>query len=247
MQELNEQLEKRVEERTHDLNNALTELRQAVADRRRLENELLEIVEKERQRLGLELHDDLGQRLSGLLLMSKGLELKLQKNESPATSDATRIHLNIEEAINLTRGMARNLVLWNFQEGSLVEALKTLAAQFKKLFAVNCTFQAKGDIPPLNAETEMHLYKIAQEATNNGIKHGKAKKVQMQLIREPNQLVLKVINDGLPFPAVDKRTAGAGLRIMDYRSNRIGASFTIHPLGPKGGTEVTCTLPMPPA
>ncbi|HWI58432.1 MAG TPA: ATP-binding protein, partial [Bacillota bacterium] len=136
-----------------------------------------------------------------------------------------------------------NLVPWNFGAGSLVEALKSLAAQNKKMFAVACDFKARGEIPPFPPEKEMHLYKIAQEAVSNGIKHGKASQVRLRLIRSPKELVLRVQNDGLPFPAIDKLKAGAGLRIMNYRANVIGGKFEIH-TSPQDGTEVVCTLPL---
>lgn len=243
LHELNEQLEQRVAERTSDLNRALADLQQAVADRKRLENELLEIVEKERKRLGLELHDDLGQRLSGLMLMTKALQIKLDKRKLSEVAEANRIHSNLEEAINLTRGMARNLVPWNFSEGSLVQALRSLAAQNQKLFAIPCSFKPKGEVPPLTPEKEMHLYKIAQEAVNNGIKHGKPSKVQICLEKNSSHLRLSIKNNGRPFPAIDKLSAGAGLRIMNYRASVIGAQMDVHPT-PRGGTEVACTLPL---
>ena len=241
LRKLNEELERRVEQRTADLNKALLEIREHVEARKRLENELLEIVEKERQRLGLELHDDLGQRLSGLMMMTKGLEIKLKKKHRPEALQASNIHVNLEETVSLARGMAKNLVPWNFKEGSLAQALKSLAEQNRSLFGVACHFQSQGDIPKLKPEFEMHLYKIAQEAVSNGVKHGKAREVQINLTQMDGVLRLAVKNNGLPFPAVDPFKTGSGLRIMHYRANLLGATLDVKSRA-KAGTEVTCSL-----
>ena len=241
LRQLNEQLERRVEQRTAELDKALGKLKNAVAERKKLEQELLDIVENERRRLGLELHDDLGQRLSGLLMLTKGLELSLMKRNKTGAVQAASVHANLQEAIHLTKGMAKTLVPWSFAAGELTTALKKLADETQQLFGVTCRFKNKGMTPSLTQEMEMHLYKIAQEAASNGIKHGKADKLNISLTCANKQLKLSIINNGLSFPAVDPFNAGSGLRIMNYRAHVIGANLHVGQ-GQSGGTEVRCEL-----
>jgi PAS domain S-box-containing protein len=243
LRKLNEELEERVVERTADLNKALVDLRQAIGERRRLENELLEIVEKERQQLGLELHDDLGQRLSGLLMMTKGLEVKLKQKRRPESSQAGTIHTILDETVYRARNWTKHLVPPRAKELDLSSALKALAEHTQKIYGVKCRFKAKGKIPMLKAEVEEHLTKIAQEAVGNGIKHGKAQVLTITLTRSGDALGLQVANDGVAFPAVNPAKAGSGLRIMHYRAHLIGAHLEIRSRS-QGGTEVRCLQPI---
>src|SRR5204863_7563432 len=104
-----DELETRIQQRTAELKTANVKLQAAITERKRLEHELLEITEKERRRIGLDLHDDLGQKLSGIALMIKGLELKLSKTHTSESKDAAKIHNLIQEAISHTRDVARHL------------------------------------------------------------------------------------------------------------------------------------------
>ena len=122
-----DELEMRVQQRTADLKTANARLQAAIAERRRLEYELLEITEKERRRIGLDLHDDLGQQLSGLALMTKGLELKLAKRRARETSDAAKIHNLVQQAMNHARDLARDLATLDLKGDDLPAALDGLA------------------------------------------------------------------------------------------------------------------------
>src|SRR6185503_5658357 len=179
---------------------ANTSLRAAINERKRLEHELLEITEKERRRIGLDLHDDLGQKLSGIALMSKGLELKLAKTHAAQAKDAGKIHNLIQQAILHTRDVAQHLATLDLHHSSLPAALEGLAEHARKTFEITCRFKAEGAIPPLESNVVMQLYKIAQEAVTNAIKHGKAHKVGISLANGSGSVVLKIQNDGKPFP-----------------------------------------------
>lgn len=239
------ELEQRVRERTADLMAANASLETAIHERERLEHELLEITEKERRRIGLDLHDDLGQKLAGIALMMKGLELGLTKKKLPAAADAQKISALISQAIEHAGGLARNLTLGDLENANLPSALKDLALNVKKLFTISCEFKAEGTIPALDRNTITQFYKITQEAVTNAVKHGKARQVAINLIQKPDRLVLTVRNNGLPFPSMIDKRKGMGLRIMNYRANVIGASLDVSPKRPKG-TVVTCSLPTPP-
>lgn len=238
-----EELEQRVRERTADLSAANAQLQAAMAERRRLEHELLEITEKERRRIGLDLHDDLGQRLSGIALMAKGLQNKLSRQGFSDSADAGRIYELVQSAMTHARDLAHDLATLDFQEKDLPTALKDLAEHTRKAFQIACNFQSAKSVPPLESTAVMQLYKITQEALTNAIKHGKTRDVGIHLSNGGTRLVLTVRNDGISFPSVVSRNAGMGLRIMNYRASLIGASLDIKP-GTDSGTVVTCSVPL---
>jgi signal transduction histidine kinase len=231
----------RVQERTAELEMANARLQSAIAERRRLEYELLEITEKERRRIGLDLHDDLGQQLSGLALMTKGLELKLAKRRARETSDAARIHNLVQQAMNHARELAHDLATLDLTGDDLPSALDGLAQHAADLFEISCQFERNGPLPALDSNVASQLYKIAQEAVTNAIKHAKAKTVGIRLANGSGTLVLTVQNDGLPFPSLQSSSTGMGLRIMNYRASLIGATLEIDGSNPRG-TRVVCSV-----
>lgn len=238
-----EELERRVQERTADLSTANSRLKSEITERRRLEHELLDITEKERRRIGLDLHDDLGQKLAGIALMAKGLQLRLAKQRTGEAADAGKIHELLEQAMSHARDLARDLATLDVGGNDLPSAIEKLASHVKESFGINCRFKTDDAIPSLETSTVNQLYKITQEALTNAIKHGKAKQVNIQLSNGSNRLALTIRNSGAPFPSVVGRNAGMGLRIMNYRANLIGASLEIKPGDPEG-TVVTCLVPL---
>jgi len=238
-----EELETRVEQRTSALNTANARLQAAITERKRLEQELLEITENERRRIGLDLHDDLGQTLSGLALMTKGLQLKLAKRRADEAREAAKIHGLVEQAMNHAHDLAHDLATLDSRETDLSGALENLAARAGQLFEISCQFKSRGRIAPLEANVVSQIYKIAQEAVTNAIKHGKAKRVDISLANGSDSLLLKVQNDGLPFPDLKSKSTGLGLRIMNYRASLIGGALEIKGVGAHG-TCVSCSVPL---
>ena len=238
-----DELEMRVQHRTADLKTANARLHAAIAERRRLEDELLEITEKERRRIGLDLHDDLGQQLAGLALMTKGLELKLAKRRARETADAAKVHTLVQQAMNHARDLAHDLATLDLKGDDLPAALDGLARHATEMFDISCQFLAQGHLPSLEANIASQLYKIAQEAVTNAIKHAKAKTVGISLADGSDAIILTVQNDGLPFPNLKVPSTGMGLRIMNYRASLIGASLEIKGDGPRG-TRVICSVPL---
>src|ERR1044071_6556742 len=238
-----EELELRVEKRTSDLKAAYLKLQNLLEERRRLETELLEIAENERKRIGFDLHDDLGQRLTGLMLMLKGLERKLATDDHPCAADAQKVLSLVEDVIEHTHNLAHHVSSLDVRGDDLSSVLKSLAGNVKKMFDLSCKFHVKGAIPALPEHTTMQLYKIAQESVSNAIKHGKAKSVAIALSRNRQRLIMTVKNDGLPFTAGAQQKNRMGLRIMNFRANTIGASLEIEP-DCDSGTIVTCELPV---
>ena len=175
-----DELEMRVQHRTAELKTANTKLQAAISERKRLEHELLEITEKERRRIALDLHDDLGQKLSGIAFMTKALEGKLAKQPSEAardvTRDAAKIHALVQETMNHASDLAHDLATLDFKEIDLPAALAMLASRAEELFHIHCRFKPDGVIPSLDPSIVTQLYKIAQESVTNAFKHGKAKR-----------------------------------------------------------------------
>jgi PAS domain S-box-containing protein len=238
-----EELELRVRQRTAELSATNTQLQAALAERRRLENELLEITDNERRRIGLNLHDDLGQKLTGVALMSKGLQVQLTRNGSAGAAEAARIHTLIQETMNQARELSHDLVMLDLQGKDLVSALEGMVSHVKRTFNISCRLKCETKVPTLEANTITQLYKIAQEAVTNAIRHAKTKHVEICLTNGGDRLLLSIRNDGTSFPSVVNVNAGLGLRIMSYRAQLIGASLEIRP-GDQEGAVVSCSLPV---
>jgi signal transduction histidine kinase len=238
-----EELEVRVEERTADLKAANLKLQKVLEERRRLENELLEIAENERRRIGFDLHDDLGQKLTGASMMIKALEQRLATEGHGCAPDAARIHGLISEITTHTHNLAHEFGSLDVKGDDLHAVLKGLAGNVEKMFEIRCEFNANGALPELPQHTMMQLYKIAQEAVSNAIKHGKAKTLCISLVQSRLKLLMTIKNDGLPFVEPTSAKDRMGLKIMNYRANTIGAALGIKPLN-DSGTIVSCELPL---
>jgi len=227
-------LQKLVDQRTE-------KLRQEIRERSRLQKELLEIAEAEQRRIGHDLHDSLGQQLTAAALAGKVLAKKLANKSlvEPATAD--RVVALVEEAIELTRNLARTLHPIGMEADGLVDALQNLAANLSKAFTVSCRFQHSGAVVLSDPNAGIHLYRIAQEAVSNAIRHGRARNIVISLDAASKSIMLSVTDDGSGLPADARTRKGMGLRIMDYRAGMIGATFDIQNL-PSGGTRAVCVL-----
>jgi two-component system, NarL family, sensor histidine kinase UhpB len=247
LDEAKQQLEKRVQERTADLTAANAELQRQIRERRRLENELLDITEKERRRIGIDLHDDLGQHLNGIALLLEALQMKLKQKSLPEAGEVERVKSLLLKTMNRAHQVAHDLASVDLQSDDLTAALKQLATHAESIFSLECEFVIRGEIPSLPQNAVKQLYKIAQEAVTNAIKHGKARKVEMELVNEDDHLSLTVRNDGEPFPETLGLKNRMGLRIMHYRAHVIGGTVEVKGRGEEGGAVVTCSLPLQPA
>ena len=243
LDEARQQLERRVQERTADLTAANAELQRAIRERRRLENELLDITEKERKRIGIDLHDDLGQHLNGIALLLEALQLKLNQKSLPETAEVERIKSLLLKTMNHAHRVAHDLASVDLRDDDLGAALKQLASHAETMFELDCELNAASTIPSLPQAVVRQLYKIAQEAVTNAIKHGKAKKVDMTLATDNGDLIMTIRNDGEPFPETLGLKNRMGLRIMNYRAHVIGATVSVKGQG-EHGAIVTCSMPL---
>src|SRR5207245_121678 len=176
---------------------------------------------KERRRIGMYFHDDLGQKLAGIALITIGLQVKLGKQKSAEALDAEKINSLVQQAMSHASDLAHDLATLDLATKDLPTALCDLASRARELFGISCRFTSEGEIPSLDPSVVTQLYKIAQEALTNAIKHGKAKRVAISLTNGSDKLSLTIQNNGLPFPDLQSRATGMGLRIMNYRETEL--------------------------
>jgi len=236
-------LEVRIKERTAELTASNVELLREIGERKRLEKELVEITEQERRRIGQNLHDDLGQLLTGIAFMTQSLAEKLAEGSHPEVSDAAKIQALVNQAISHARVLSRDLTSAELDEANLAESLRALAGHVGGLFEASCRFKSEGTIPRVSEGVARQLFYIAQEAATNAIKHGRPRHVWIVLAGRPDRLDLTIRNDGAPFSGAPSANTGMGLRIMNYRARVIGAAFEIR-IAKEGGTVVNCAVPI---
>lgn len=195
---------------------------------RDLERQIMDIGERERERIGHELHDGLGQQLTGIAFLSKALSRKLATQSAEEAAQATQIVTLINQAVSETRQLARGLQPVEVEENGLMSALEALAANIERLFHIQCKFQCNEAVLVKENAVANHIYRIAQEAVNNAIKHGKAKHISIELSAPQGRMQLSVHDDGMGFhPYLIGKNSGMGLQIMRYRAKMIGASLDI--------------------
>ncbi len=213
-----------------------------VTEQRRLEREVVDAAERERRRIGQDLHDDLGQQLTGAALLAQTLREKLDALGAAEASDAAFLAEVLGTTLADARGLSRLLSPVDALADGLSAALTDLADQVERMAAVGCRFVVEGDPSLEDATTATHLYRIAQEATNNAVKHADAREIVLTLRRrDDGALVLQVADDGVGLPPGHGR--GLGLRTMHYRARLLGADLAVESGGADEGTVVTCTLP----
>lgn len=214
-----------------------------ITDRKRLEREILEISDQEQLRIGQDLHDGLGQQLTGVAFLAKVLGEDLAAERSPRAQSAKKIAQLVQDAISRTRDLAHGLSPVGLEAHGLAPALEELARHTEEILGIRCAFVGDPRITPDEASANVHLYRIAQESVNNAIKHGKAKNITIRLGVADAKGLLAVEDDGIGYRSDGGGARkGMGLRIMAYRARMIGAALTIRP-GASGGTVVSCTIP----
>ncbi len=222
-----------------------TDITQRKADdeeRRRLELEILAISERERHSIGADLHDNLGQQLTALELMCTGLTADAA--EHPALKRGLgRMGKLLREAIGQTRFLARGLVPVAPRPDALRDELRELALRTNALGRVQCTFACPKPVLIPDPFVAGHLFRIAQEAMNNAVKHARARRITLRLAVDGGALVLEISDDGRGLPRARLKPRGIGLRVMRHRANVIGAELEIQ-TQPKGGVVVTCRRPL---
>ena len=216
-------------------------LEREVAERARLEREVIESCAREQRRIAYDLHDGVGQQLVGIALSAKLLEEQLRADRPFEADKASAIVRLANEAARQARLTARSLEGAD-DVGDLKTALESLAMNISESCRVRSTVKANGASRPVSAPVAAQLYRIAQEAARNAVEHGAAREVLIQLTFGHRDMLLTVQDDGEGFNT-KTNGHGMGLRIMRYRAQCIGGSCEVQ-TGEGKGTTVRCRVPL---
>ncbi len=214
-----------------------------ISERKRLEKTILDISEREQRRIGQDLHDGLGQHLTGIAFMTKVQEQKLAERQIPEAADAAKIVQLVNDAILKAKELARGLQPVVSEPRGLMSALQLYAAEIEDVFGIACRFQCEVPVLINDAPMATHIYHIAQEAVNNAIKHGHAGHIMIRLFAGDRQGTLFISDDGVGIERPLAPHSGMGLHIMNYRAGMVGGNLEIRREQPQG-TTVTCRFPL---
>ena len=242
LRQARDEMEQRVRDRTRDVLATNAELERTMAQRQELEKELLEISEREKRRIGEDLHDMVCQELTGTALFLKSNASKVE-TESPAArvilEEAAQI---VNRNVGLARDLARGLQPAELKGSGLKQALRALAEQACEMSNVKCHFKAARGVRVTDDTIALHLYRVAQEAVKNALKHSGAKNVLISLDKNAENVCVTVEDDGKGFRP-GSRSKGLGLHIMRYRANALGGHLKIA-RRKRGGMEIVCVIPV---
>lgn len=213
-----------------------------ISRRKQLEHELLEAGERERRAFAQELHDGLGQQLGGVAYLCNVLSEQLAERGAAEAPDAARIFGLVRDAIEQTRRISRGLSPIQPEPDGLMSALRELARQMRDLFRVRCRFDCRQPVRLDDSTLAGHLFRIAQEAVNNALKHAKPRAITLRLRQVRNHVQLIVADNGKGIGPIAPRRQGLGLHIMQYRAGLVRGTLTVQ-VRKGGGTEMICTAP----
>jgi PAS domain S-box-containing protein len=241
LQKSNEALEELVDQRTKALSAANAELKGEIERRKGLEGEILEISDREQQRLAQELHDGICQHLTAVAFMARSVGLRLKNHRVIEVKDIEKIAELVNNAATDTRNLSRALHRFDVDAAGLVEALEDLVD--REMWRTPCRLEIKPSFRLDDDTVAAHLYRIAREAVINANKHAQARQIVVRLERsEQRQLVLSVTDDGVGVPKARNGARGLGFHIMNYRAGLMGGLLKVES-PEKGGTRVACYLP----
>jgi signal transduction histidine kinase len=211
-----------------------------VTGQKRLERELIEAGDRERERIGRELHDGLCQNLAGIAALSATLARKLAARDDPAAAAAADLTVLLQQAVGDARDLARGLNPVGLAQLGLPTALEAVAANVGALHHVACAFECDPRFPRLDPAVEGQLYRIAQEAVNNAVAHSLGSRIDISLRIRNGQGSLRIRDNGVGIACA---VEGIGLHTIDHRARMIGASLRVQRVAPRG-TMVACVFPL---
>lgn len=225
----------------------LAELRTRLADevrrRRDLEKRLIAATETEQRRISLELHDGLGQHLSGLAYTARSLAARLAEQRHAEADEAAWLARLLRDAVGRIRALSRGLWPVSLERQSLASALAALARDIEQVYGVTVNVHVDGFVAE-SGHAAHHLFRIAQEAIHNAIKHAQARRIDVRVEQVPPRAMLSIVSDGAALdPQRARTTEGLGLLGMRLRAEALDGEFSIEPLA-AGGTEVCVTWPL---
>jgi two-component system sensor kinase FixL len=221
--------------------NVFTGIIRDISGRRELEREVTEIAAAEQRRIGQELHDGVSQELTGLSMLMSALKERLIGADVARESLADRVLDGLAKVHKHVRAVSHGLTPVDVDSEGLRSALEDLALRVRQNAGISCVFQSPRPLLVKDSLTATNLFHIVQEAVNNALRHGRARRVDIQIHLQPEALVLSVCDDGVGFSPGSHNGDGVGLRLMRYRAGLIGGLLQIHP-GKEHGTRIICTL-----
>jgi len=236
-----DEMEQRVVERTRELLAMNNELERTMADRQQLERELLEISEREKRRIGEDLHDMVCQELTATALFLKSTAQRIAPDSAAAAKTLEESAQTVNRNVVLARKLAGGLQAIELTASGLKNALRDLAASACDNSGINCHVKIARGVHVPDDTVALHLYRVAQEAVTNAVKHSGAKNVLVTLDRNETHTCISVQDDGKGF-SPRKRGKGLGLHMMRYRANALGGELKIQRRR-TGGTDITCVIP----
>lgn len=216
---------------------------QDITDHKRLEREILERGTQERQKIGRDLHDGLGQLLTGVAFIARALQERLEAQSLPEASDAARLEETAGKALALAHDLAKGLNPVGLNTRSFLSSIEELASSTEALFGVSCIFRHDTILCTLDKDVPMHLYYIIQEAINNAIKHGRSKSICISINCRDGRLVLMICDDGAGLPRAFEQSRGMGLQSMKHRASVLGGYITLRKNEQGRGACLVCSLP----
>ncbi|WP_395741248.1 ATP-binding protein [Prosthecobacter sp.] len=233
----------------HELSQAFRKMTQSLADRERERNELeravIDSAENERRRIGHELHDGIGQQLTAVLMAMNGLHAELQAHAPAHAEHAQHASQSLSETLAEVRALSHGLAPVPLWEQGLEHALQALADATTRSSGVRCVFECPDPVNEISEATACNLYRIAQEAVNNALKHADSAEIRIGLERRKNFLVLEIDDDGCGLPEAPLDGGGIGFRIMQHRTEVMGGRME-HGAPPAGGTRIAVYIPNSP-
>jgi len=215
-----------------------------ITGQKRQEREILEIADREKERLGLELHDGLCQNLAGIAALSSTLSKRLAAHsDTAASAAAAEIKQLLNESIHHARNLAHGLSPIGMNSIGLLGSLETLTLNVQERFRVSCTLACDLEFPRLHSEIEGHLFRIAQEAVTNAVTHGRPDCIEISLSIKGKQGLLSIRDNGVGMTENTGNSGGIGLHTMLYRARSIAGSLKVRQLRQRGMT-VTCAFPI---
>ena len=216
---------------------------QDITRRRALSREIIEAANRERERIGHDLHDGLGQELTGIALMLKGLQTRLGEDAGSVHRELGEVLDLVNDALQSTRLLARGLSPVAIERGGLPEGLRALVARARETSGLRARLVLRQPVESsLDPATALHLYRMAQEAIGNAIRHADATRIDVSLQQAPGQVRLRIADNGKGMPQDRDPSQGLGLHTMEYRAQLIGAGIEFG-RRPSGGTSVVVTWP----
>ncbi len=215
----------------------------ALARAKLAERKIIEISEETQQQIGRELHDDLGQQLTGVAFMAEVLRHHLRSQEHPEAENAAKITALINEAITKANNLAHGLYPVEMKDSGLRALLMRLANSTHSIYGIACDFTCDGEPKTLTPLTNTNLFRIAQEAVHNAVKHSGATRISIRLAATADSLVIEVSDNGRGIGNLNEveTRSGLGMRTMQYRASLLNAQLSISQ-PQEGGTCVSIYL-----